>query len=360
MNSYAVHPAGAAHDLVVIFKGFDGGKDLEEARAVFAPFAHISIEVADEGFDLGSYLTAARQLNHEYICCFNTFTQILGDDWLKKFHAHAMLPGVGIVGATGSYEGIRDSMTLFQKAIWFRSQPELGIDLRARLDNYFDFVFTHLFPLATHTPQHRAATNPLKKKTSIVGIFKFLRRHALWPVRQWEKWKFHKSFERDYAKWWADLVKKSRDMAEFCRFPSFPNPHIRSNAFMIKRERFLASRSKPITEKLHACHFESGEDNMTKQVFRDGLKARIVNLDGIGYDVADWPRSATFRLGNQEKLLVADNQTRFFRDAKQGWKTTHAMISWGEEIISPPSDFPHLGLKFKIGNKKADFLNGAL
>jgi hypothetical protein len=348
-RSYAAHPAGINHDLVVIFKGYDGNSDLAEARAVFSSFPHIPIELPDEGFDLGSYLTATQRLPHEYVCCLNTFSRILADGWLKKLHAHAKLPDVGIVGATGSYEGLRDTITFVQKGIWMSRQLTLNEGLisirglRDQLCRYFEYF---LGSPSASLPEVKSVSPTTSKgqprELTARGIVTFLYQEYLTKLRLW-------ILERAYQKWWNAVLKdKQNSVLELFRFPPFPNPHIRTNAFMIKRGRFLSFKNTLIVGKMDASRFESGDNNMTRQILIDGLKTRIVGRNGIGYDIADWPNSNTFRLGNQDNLLVADNQTVLFETFSEESRTTFALMSWGKNNISLPQDFPELGVKFQV------------
>jgi len=53
--------------------------------------------------------------------------------------------------------------------------------------------------------------------------------------------------------------------------------------------------------------FESGPDGLTNQGFQKGARGRISVLagaDGVGYAPEEWPRSKTFRLEQQQNLLV--------------------------------------------------------
>jgi hypothetical protein len=340
MCSYATHPAGIDHDLVVIFKGYDGGSDLEGARSVFSSFQHISMEVSDEGFDLGSYLEATKRLTHEYICCLNTFSKILSENWLKKLYSHSILPDVGIVGATGSYEGTHSSVTLLQKALWLNSQPELDKMLQTRLNKYFDFIFQHPFSQARDTVSTKLVEI---KKANALDTFKSIHRHLTGFVIDRIN---SRRLERSYIEWWSKIQKRE-DIAKFCQFPLFPNPHIRSNAFIINRERFLTLNHSSFISKLDSCHLESGYGGMTRQLLSANLKARIVGKNGVGYDVDKWPSSNTFRLGDQSNLLVADNQTHIFTAANCETRFVFALMSWGEDSLSIPNDFPNLKIKFQ-------------
>lgn len=105
LHSYRAHPAGSAHDLVIVFKGFTPPDDeLPDYQALLGDLPHRALFMLDDGFDIGAYLSAARQLEQHYLCFLNSFSVLLADDWLAKLYRHVQRPGVGVVGATGSFE----------------------------------------------------------------------------------------------------------------------------------------------------------------------------------------------------------------------------------------------------------------
>lgn len=113
-------------------------------------------------------------------------------------------------------------------------------------------------------------------------------------------------------------------------FPMFPNPHIRSNAFMIDRESFCRiTKGQVIAEKIDAFHFESGPQSMTRQILAMGREILLVGRNGRGYSPQWWPTSDTFRLGTQSNLLVADNQTRNFTAFCWPEKREFVLRTWG-------------------------------
>lgn len=113
--------------------------------------------------------------------------------------------------------------------------------------------------------------------------------------------------------------------------PQFPNPHLRSNAFAIDRRRFLAAMpSRPFASKLDAYAFEHGWQSLTAQIQAEGLGVLIVGRDGRGFEMAWWPRSDTFRQGDQSNLLVGDNQTLLFRRSTVENKRTLFALAWGD------------------------------
>src|ERR1700736_996565 len=100
--SYRRWPAGLQHLLIVLYKGFANGNDLQEARAVFRGTPHLGLELEDRGFDIGSYLEASQRLSHDYLLFFNTYSEIVAPGWLESIAAHGTKPGVGIAGAVGA------------------------------------------------------------------------------------------------------------------------------------------------------------------------------------------------------------------------------------------------------------------
>ena len=64
--SYRAHPAGAAHELVILFKGFRGDGGTRAHDALLEGLPHRRLFVSDRGFDLSAYLTAVERLEYEY------------------------------------------------------------------------------------------------------------------------------------------------------------------------------------------------------------------------------------------------------------------------------------------------------
>ena len=134
--------------------------------------------------------------------------------------------------------------------------------------------------------------------------------------------------------WNGTLRERARRLWYRQYFTPFPNAHIRTNAFMITRERMLSLRHGRIETKHAAYLFENGRQSMTRQIQKAGLKTLVVGRDGVAYDVSDWPQSNTFRSGEQSNLLVADNRTQSYLDADETERTHQAWAAWGEQIYS--------------------------
>jgi hypothetical protein len=114
------------------------------------------------------------------------------------------------------------------------------------------------------------------------------------------------------------------------QFPPFPNPHVRTNAFMLERARMLALDWTVARGKGSAHRLESGARGITRQLLAAGLEPRVVGRDGRDYAPSEWPQSRTFRSGDQENLLVADNRTRQYDEASPERRAELARMAWGE------------------------------
>ena len=113
IEGYRRYPAGVEHQLYVICKGFSSEGDLAQARRALAAVPHREVQLADDGFDLGAYLAIAAQIVEAEVCFLNTHSEILGAAWLEKLLVNLRSPGVGLVGATGSYESLSEMDPLF-------------------------------------------------------------------------------------------------------------------------------------------------------------------------------------------------------------------------------------------------------
>lgn len=122
----------------------------------------------------------------------------------------------------------------------------------------------------------------------------------------------------------AKLPEKRHD------FPGFPNPHIRTTAFMLKRELLLELGMDRAHDKRAAYRLESGRHSITRQIQGRGLRSVLVGRDGHAYDVEEWPRSRTFRRGEQSNLLVADNRTEQWREASPEMRRSLSGYAWGK------------------------------
>ncbi len=264
LDSYRAHPAGISHVLLIVFKGFESPLPVDYESALRSVM-HERHFVPDVGYDIDVYFKVVQTFTHEAFCFLNSFSVILVDEWLLKLDRALSQEGVGLVGATGSWQSILSSFT----------------DENAILRSV------------------RSAQPTLKRV--VLRWFPFLR-----TVRQWiRSWLLGGNFD------------------------PFPNYHLRTNAFMLPREVGLRVRLAPTGKKSDAYRFESGREGLTSQVREMGKRVLVVASDGRTYDMNDWYRSNTFWRSNQENLLVSDNQTRMFNGLNREDRLLLSYLAWG-------------------------------
>jgi hypothetical protein len=249
VRSYREHPAGAEHELVVLLNGSTDADLRAELRGV----EHRLIVLERPVLDLPAYGLAACQLEHERMCFLNSYSTILGDGWLGLLARALDDPGVGLVGATASWES---------QAEWIRGRP------------------------------------------------------VYWPYQL------------------AGLRQARR------AYPRFPNPHIRTTAFMIERPMLLEMGLERAADKRATYLLESGPHSITRQIVERDLRAVVVGRDGRSYELEEWPRSATYRAGGQGNLLVADNRTRDWERASPRLRRRLSHDAWGAAATANGRSLP--------------------
>jgi len=112
-------------------------------------------------------------------------------------------------------------------------------------------------------------------------------------------------------------------------YPPFPNPHVRTNGFMLRRSDMLALEWSIGRSKSSAHRLESGKAGITRQLLARGLQPLVVDRDGRGHAPEAWAVSRTYRSGEQEGLLIADNRTRHYAAAPPRERAWLASLAWG-------------------------------
>lgn len=255
--SYKKHPAGYEHKLVFLFNGVQNEEELIPYQQ-FASEQELQYESfhLQKGWDLEAYRWVASKLDTKYILFLNSYSQFRGENWLAYFLKAAELPGVGIVGATGTYHSIF-SMIRYETKL---------------------------------------------------------------------KWESGKGFNENFGKY--KLLIKNFFLYRLW-FASFPNPHIRSNGFVIERNVFLSLTFISIRKKYDAYRLESGRIGFTRQILRKGMKPVIVDKNGNTYELEKWKDSNTFWISDQANLLISDNQTAKYLEAGSQQKKFFTFIAWG-------------------------------
>ena len=313
VSSYTQNPCGLDHDLVVLYKGFDSNAARFEAGKAFHGVPHRAIELDDEGYDIGAYRKALEAISNEYVCFLNTHTEIASENWLRLMYQSMLLSDIGIVGSTGSYESLRSSIGLQSEVTRLCKSHQFPYD--EAVDYYFRFLT-------------EKSCRKWRSQRSF-RIFRWARR-----VQQ-----YLKRIERSPR-------SKVVPIENSKQFPTFPNPHIRSNGFMVHRNWMYESVDVPIRNKHDAFLFESGPNSLTARIRRAGLRAVVVDRRGNVYDVPDWWKSRTFRIADQEDILLTDNQSRGFMRLDPGSRYTHTRITWGDYVGEALSNFPNFEFGF--------------
>lgn len=275
LETYQAHPAGVDHDLVLIFKGFKSEEDAREYDPLLSDLPHRRLYIPDSGYDLGAYFKVVRQFEYDYFCFFNSFSRILADNWLANLYRAISIPGVGLAGATGSFETFNENSRR-------RAAMLAKLDLAGRLR----YMWRHVAEAPTFAQR--------------------LLRFVAWIFRSAGIWR----------------------ISVF--FPGFPNAHIRTTAFMAPRDVLQRLHVGPLWLKFFNFQLESGHRSITNQIYAMGLRALIVDARGRTYEKNDWPESATFRQSAQENLMVADNQTEAYMTADPAYRAELATRAWGD------------------------------
>jgi hypothetical protein len=123
---------------------------------------------------------------------------------------------------------------------------------------------------------------------------------------------------------WRRRLKEARE-----HFDPFPNYHLRTNCFAVARELMLKLAFESEVVKMDSLKYESSKESLTRHVIAQDLPVLVVGRDGAAYAKEQWRESRTFRSGEQENLLVADNRTRQYAEADAQTKFYLEQCAWG-------------------------------
>jgi hypothetical protein len=306
LSSYRSRPAGAEHELVVLFNGVepDARSELETS---LEPFAHSTLTTPAAMQDIAAYEFAAARLPHERICFLNSYSEILVPDWLAKLDQALAQPGTGMVGATGSWASLHSAVlnafllpnpyrgTVPRRSVAREQMREIELELELGRQPHGD-----------RQPQGEQQSSPeLPPRTLTGSIVSTLRSLRPMPM-------------------------------QLLRYPPFPSCHLRTNAFMVDRPLFGSLRIGRVASKADAYLLESGRASFTRQLQRRGLRTLVVARDGSCYEQQRWPASRTFWQADQQQLLIADNQTRSYANGSLERRRLLSAFAWGPEAEPEP------------------------
>lgn len=108
-------------------------------------------------------------------------------------------------------------------------------------------------------------------------------------------------------------------------------PHIRTNAFAVRKDIFLKSKTffkKNLDTRFNSLMFESGQNGLSGFIGSLGLKMVIVNSNGERFSQDFWMNSKTYAIGVQEKLAVKDNRTEEYIRADMTKRKKISIATW--------------------------------
>lgn len=314
LASYRAQPAGADHELVVLFNNVDAQQRpllLAELDGV----EHRLLELECPVQDLAAYRQAAMRLSHERVCFVNSFSALRDADWLAKLAAALDVPGTGLAGASGSWQSLRSGVL----HSWFLPSPYRRVLPDRRVARgQFIAIEREAADLGARAglvpPDAAAASGPRSAgRSPLAALLAVLRTLPAVPE-------------------------------QLARFPGFPAPHLRTNGFIAERALFAALQIGAVTRKMDAWALESGRTSITRQVQDRGLRAVVVDRHGDTYEWRRWPLSRTFWQGDQEQLLIADNQTRIYANGSIDRRRLLSAFAWGAQSdpqMSPSTTVSH-------------------
>jgi hypothetical protein len=307
LASYRRYPAGAEHELVVLLNNVPEPLPAE-FDAALEGIEHRLLRTPEPVQDLAAYAHAADRLEHRRLCFLNSYSAILAPGWLAKLDHALDQPRTGLVGATGSWASLHSAvLNAFLLPNPYRrvvpSRPiarEQMREIELELD-------------AARAPAGAAPpAGELPRRTLSGSVLSTLRSFRPMPE-------------------------------QLLRFAPFPAYHVRTNAFMLDRSTFATLRMRPLARKMDAYLLESGRASFTSQVQNMGLRTLVVARDGAFYDHPEWYAGETFWQGDQQGLLVADNQTRSYANGSYDRRRLLSAFAWGPESAPGPPASKHAG-----------------
>ncbi len=300
-------------------------------EALFEDLPHEIIEISDDGFDIQAYLKVAKVLPHDYIFFCNTYTEFATENWLAKIMNFAEVPDVGIVATSASFESLHDSHKLYSKLLWLTTTKLIAYNkgiaeqYRAALD--------------LHDRGYMAAFHSVKGRL----------RRFIGDITK-GRVKYTSELDREFDQIWDARTAKGTAGEVFRKFAHFPNPHVRSTAFLMSRRLLLSYRFDVPNTKMDCALFESGNSGLSVTVRNSGKRLLLVGADGKGFDVDQWPQSGTFRQGRQENCITRDNHISAYNNFEKRERELLHKMTWGEYSKEEMSDFVSLGSTFPMAD----------
>lgn len=136
IRTYTAYRPTIEHSLHVYFNGSSASQD---DRELFEGIADEFHSHDNSGWDIGTFIRAARELPCDMLVCFGTYTYFTRSGWLERMAEAFRERGDGLYGASASYES-----TPHIRTAGFWCNPELVRAYPRRVRNYADrYEFEH-------------------------------------------------------------------------------------------------------------------------------------------------------------------------------------------------------------------------
>jgi hypothetical protein len=262
-------------------------KIIPSAKLIFIP---------PGGFDLGTHYQVALRSKSEVLILMTASSRANALGWdsilLKKFSD----PTVGIVGSMYSKESIKSSY-LEMLDIMLKIKFHIRLDKTEKLmaeirgQNYNNSKYS-IF--------HNSTVRPF------LGI---LRKWVLYANRGKEPF----SFIGD--------------------FPDFPNPHLRTTGFAIRRELLLSVIDEIPQTKSDAFKYESGFQSITRRSLSLGWKVLVVDQQKKFREIDSEKISSTFRVRKVDSI-VTDHESRNFYELSARKRHAWSIVTHGKSSLN--------------------------
>jgi len=114
-------------------------------------------------------------------------------------------------------------------------------------------------------------------------------------------------------------------------FKTFPNPHIRTTGFLINSKNYIEFfKDKNCKNKYDAWKIESGKKGLTNYFLKKGFPIKLVNSDGISFEIDNWPKSNTYCYSDKSRLIISDKHTRKYDLLNLDEKKFFKKSVWGD------------------------------
>ena len=104
LDAHRRHPPGVEHELVVVYNGFADAAGAAAMLELAGDVPHTPVYLPEWQIDLVAYRRAVERLSADRVCLVNASAEPLVDGWLATLLAALDEPGVGAVGASGTWE----------------------------------------------------------------------------------------------------------------------------------------------------------------------------------------------------------------------------------------------------------------